>query len=133
MPEGSPTTLFEHVLAQETWLVIWVFWLIILNTASILFVWRHVEARWVLLAFLVNGPIMNYLFGTYGFVRLLGLSHVIVWTPLLVYLWMRRERFDRRTFFGGWVLVLMITDGISLVVDYIDVVRYALGDGALPQ
>ena len=31
------------------------------------------------------------------------------------------------------MLALIATDGISLVIDYVDVARYLLGDGALPQ
>lgn len=123
----------RHILNQEAWLVAWVFWMIVLNTASLLFAWRHREARWVLLAWIVNGPLMSYLFQTYGFVRLLGLSHVIVWTPLLLYLWPRWGGFEPRTPFGAWARVLVLTNTASLVIDYVDVIRYFAGDGALPQ
>ncbi len=65
--------------------------------------------------------------------RLLGLSHVLVWTPVLIYLGRQWTSFDRRTLFGAWVTVLIVTNGISLAFDYVDVVRYFAGDGALPQ
>ena len=126
-------TMMDHILNQALVLRLWVFWLMIVNTASLLFVFRHVPARWVLLAWAINMPLMNYLYETYGFVRLIGLSHVLVWTPVLIYLGRQWRSFDRRTLFGAWVTVLIVTNGISLAFDYIDVVRYFAGDGALPQ
>ena len=58
---------------------------------------------------------------------------MIAWTPLLVYLAPRWRSLDRSTAFGTWMLALIATDGISLVIDYVDIARYLLGDGALPQ
>jgi hypothetical protein len=42
----------------------------------------------------------------------------------------RRSDFDSTTWFGWWVYVLMLTNTVSLVIDYVDVIRYALGDRA---
>ncbi len=124
-------TMMDHILNQALVLRLWVFWLMAVNTASLLFVFRHVPARWVLLAWVINMPLMNYLYETYGFVRLLGLSHVLVWTPLVIYLGRHWRGFDRRTLFGAWAMTLIVTNGISLAFDYIDVVRYFAGDAAL--
>ena len=126
-------TMMDHILNQAHVFRLWVFWLMIVNTASLLFVFRHVPARWVLLAWVINMPLMNYLYETYGFVRLLGLSHVLVWTPVLIYLGLKWRSFRLRTLFGAWVAVLIVTNGISLGFDYVDVVRYFAGDGMLPQ
>ncbi len=131
--EAEAATLLDHILNQSPVLKIWVFWLMIVNTASVLFVFRHVDARWVLAAWLINLSLMDYLYETYGFVRLLGLSHVIVWTPLLVYVGGRWRTFDPRSSFGVWIFALLATNAVSLLFDYVDVARYFLGDGALPQ
>lgn len=68
------------------------------------------------------------LFELNGFNRLLGLSHVIWWTPLVLYLLRRLSGTEFSSPFGRWVRVLIATNGLSLVVDYIDVMRYILGD-----
>jgi hypothetical protein len=131
----APTTLMGHILNQGLLLVAWVLWLVVVNSASIVFVRAHREARWVLAAWLVNFAVMSLLFERFGFVRLLGLAHVLVWTPLLVYLW-RRLPDVRRNRGGGafraWLGALMVSNAISLVIDYVDVVRYLAGDGSLP-
>ena len=121
-----------HLANQATWIVFWVYWLVIINFASALFAWKKVEARWVFAAMVVNIPLMNFLFETVGWVRLLGLSHVLVWTPLLLYLWWRRGLIDRATLYGKYLTVLFVTNFASLILDYHDVARHFLGDGTLP-
>ena len=117
----------SRILAEPLWLVIWVGWLGSVNLASLLFL-RHVEARWVLAAFACNLVFMTWLFGETGYNRLLGLSHVIFWTPLLIYLYRRRERIPTGGAFAGWVWVLIATNAVSLLIDYVDVARYLAGD-----
>jgi hypothetical protein len=101
--------------------------MILINTASLIFL-RRMEARWVLGAWLCNFVFMSVLYELNGYNRLLGLSHVIWWTPLLVYLFRRRARLSPDPPFRLWIQVLFLTNAISLVVDYIDVIRYAFGD-----
>ena len=131
--ETEGATLGSHIMNQAPWLVAWVGWIVFVNVVSVIFAIRHAEARWVLVAFVVNVPLMNLLYDSYGFVRVLGLSHIIVWTPLLVFLILRRSRFNPRTPFGAWITALMVTNATSLVVDYVDLARFLMGDGALPQ
>jgi hypothetical protein len=83
--------MFPYILSEPLYLQIWIFWLIVINTACIFFP-RQVEARWVLAAWMASIVLMTALFELNGYNRLLGLAHVISWTPLLVYLHRRRER-----------------------------------------
>ena len=106
---------------------LWVFWLMIVNTASIAFL-KHKEARFCLAMWIPNGITMMLMAEYFGYVRLLGLSHVMWRTPLVAYLFLRREDFDLKTRFGKWAVILLVTNAGSLVVDYADVVRYAAGD-----
>jgi len=108
----------------------WVYWLMIINTASILFVIHRVEARWVLAAWVANAFLMGFLYDTFGYTRILGLSHIILWTPLLVYLWRRRSEIDGSSWGGRYLWVLFITNFVSLVFDYVDLARYFMGDQA---
>jgi dolichyl-phosphate-mannose--protein O-mannosyl transferase len=117
----------QGLMAQPIWLKAWLGWMILVNMGSLLFL-KRVEARWVFGAFMGAGVAMMVLAEINGYNRLLGLGHVIFWTPVLVYFFLRRERIDYGTAFGKWAIVLFVTYAVSLVVDYIDVIRYVLGE-----
>lgn len=118
--------MLEHVLGEPFWLKVWIFWIVFLNGASLLFV-RHVEARWVLAAWIASLVTMSRLFDEFGYTRILGLAHVLWWSPLVVYLFRRRARFGEGAF-GGWARWVALSNAASLVIDYVDVARWALGD-----
>lgn len=122
-------SLAQDIFAQPLWLVAWVLWLMLVNTASLLFL-KHVPARWVLLAWIANGLTMTALHVEFGHSRILGLSHAIWWTPLLIYLWRSPGRRALQGAVRHWSSALMLSIVISLVVDYVDVVRYLAGDHA---
>lgn len=118
----------DQIMAEPLWLVIWVFTLMVLNSASLLFI-KRIEARWVLVAWLINLPVINYIYETQGYVRLLGLSHVLVWTPLVVYLWLRRTHWmPPKTLTEKWILAVFMVNLVSLIIDYIDVTRWLIGE-----
>lgn len=123
--------LMHNILGQPAWLVAWVGWLMVVNTLSVVFV-KHVAARWVLAAWIGNALTMTLLHIEFGFTRILGLSHVIWWTPLLIYLWRTGAWRPLTGAARYWVLALLLTNAASLVIDYVDVIRYFTGDGALP-
>jgi len=77
---------------------------------------------------LFNMPLIMYLFDTIGWVRIPGLSYIIVWTPLLIFLWLRRENIKLKTPFRIYITTLYFTNAFSLLIDYIDLVRYFVGD-----
>ncbi len=122
-----PSDFTHHLLQQPMWVQVWVAWMGLVNTASLVFL-RRTEARVILGVFAGNFVFMNALFMLNGFNRLLGLSHVIFWTPLVVYLVRRLWKLEQASAFGVWVRVLALTNGLSLVIDYVDVVRYLMGD-----
>lgn len=119
--------LMEGISTMPIAWKMWVYWMMFINTVSIVFL-KNKEARWVLAAWIPNGITMTLMADHFGYVRLLGLSHAIWWTPLLVYLFTRRKSFDLKTVFGKWMVALVVTISLSLVVDYIDVIRYVAGD-----
>jgi len=119
--------MMGEILKEPLWLQAWILWMVVINTASVLFI-RHRDGKAVLAAWVGNLVFMNLLFYLNGYNRLLGLSHVVFWTPLLVYIVLPPWDSDARTPYGVWLRVLVLTNGISLIVDYIDVVRYLLGD-----
>ena len=119
--------MLEHILRYPLWLQAWIAWMGLVNFTAVLFL-RRVEARWALAAFAGAGIFMSILVELNGFNRLLGLGHVVFWTPLVVYLARRRWHLERDGTFSRWVTVLLATNTLSLVVDYVDVIRYLLGD-----
>ncbi|MEE9329515.1 MAG: hypothetical protein V3V30_05200 [Parvularculaceae bacterium] len=85
------------------------------------------EARWTLLSMVGVFPMMMWLYSQYGYSRILGLPHVVFWTPLVIWLISRRRRWlVRETMVGKWMLLLVATLCVSLAFDYTDVVRHFL-------
>jgi len=117
----------RELLAQPIWLVVWIAWMGLVNMASVAFLDRS-EARWSLAAFATAFVGMNLIYAAFGYVRLLGLAHVLCWTPLLMYLWPRLPRHPRGSLYRAWLHLIFVTNAISLVIDYLDVARYVLGE-----
>ena len=119
-------TLFTGILAEPSYQVVWVLWMIVVNSAAVFFL-RRVEAKVILGVWLVNAVLMTVLAEVNGYNRFLGLSHVVTWTPLLIYLWGRRRQIVGSSLVERWIRVLFVTNLVSLVIDYVDVGRYLLG------
>ncbi|MFQ5457380.1 MAG: hypothetical protein ACE5FC_02845 [Myxococcota bacterium] len=120
-------TLVLEILKEPRWLQAWVGWLLLVNTGALVF-WKVREARIIFWVFAANAVFMTALCELNGYNKLLGISHVLFWTPMLVWLVPKLPGFDRAAGFGKWVVVLAATDAISLVIDYADVARYILGE-----
>lgn len=119
--------MISGILGEPWWLIVWIAWLGTINLASLAFL-REIEARWVLTAFLASLTTMVLLEHSYGYNRFLGLAHVIFWTPLLLYLYRRLARIVGPPRYENWLRTLLASNGISLLIDYVDVLRYLTGD-----
>ena len=108
---------------------VWVALLAVLNVVVPLLYWERAEAKLVLAVMLVNMVLMTVLTGLAGFTRLLGLGH-LPWLALLPFLWMRLDQIPAGDFYGLWIRALIGVNGISLVIDTLDVARYIAGDRA---
>ncbi|MGB0921037.1 MAG: hypothetical protein ACPG06_02190 [Alphaproteobacteria bacterium] len=88
------------------------------------------EGMVMLVAAAISSAFMDYLFAEYGYTRILGLAHVVFWTPAVAWLALRLKKgtIPIRSIFGGYIALLVATNTTSLVIDYIDVARYLLGD-----
>ena len=75
--------------------------------------------------------IMTWLYSQVGYVRLLGLAHLVYWTPVYLWMWSRRRALVRGTLFTKWVQAYLIIVGLSLAIDVVDVIRHLVGDGEL--
>lgn len=114
---------------------LWVrYWLTFMGLVLMLafpFAFVRVEARWAVLIVALTVPAMVALHSAIGYVRLLGIVHVVLWTPFVIYLWRRRGQWRvKETIFGKWIVLLFATMIVSLAFDYSDVVRWMLGERA---
>ncbi len=57
-----------------------------------------------------------------------GLSHIVLWTPLLIYIALRAPMINWRSVSGVWLMVFVATITVSLVLDYRDAFLWLLGD-----
>ena len=124
-------TMNEHMLSQPLWLVIWIAIMVGIHIAAVPFAFKDWRPRVMVIAMILNGIFMSALFSKFGYTRILGLSHVIFWTPVLIYLWKTRNHHPERVWTGRFIRLSMAVIFISLIVDYIDVIRYVMGDHAV--
>ncbi len=87
----------------------------------------RIEAVLVLVASLVGAMLMAIITEMKGLTRILGLGH-IPWTLLIPYLLIRIKTIDLSSVFGIWIIVVIVSTGISLIFDLMDVIRYLRGD-----
>lgn len=109
---------------------VWLAWMMTINGAAAIAFSKHREAKLILAAFFVQAVIMNMIADSLGFVRLLGLGHALLWTPLMPYLVSRVRAGDAQGPYLFYLKALLVTDCLSLVIDYADVSRYLLGERA---
>ncbi len=110
----------------------WRLWLLLLLTlnliAPVFFIGR-IEDQATVGALLVSMALMTGLTGLSWFSRILGLGH-IVWLPLLAFLSTRLAEIPAADAFGLWLRAVIVINATSLVIDAVDVIRYAAGDRA---
>ena len=139
LADDMPATLSAAIQTEPVWLQAWILVLTAGLLGSVLFAIRRDHSGWhlrrecfaILASAIASVLIMDWLYAEYGYVRLLGLGHIIGWTPAYVYILMRRKRIGFHNWFGRYIHFYLLVAGISLCIDVIDVVRYLLGDGDL--
>lgn len=129
----APMSFNEAMFSSASgWLLYWFYWLGYSIVATPLVLAFSKETRRdALIVALTNIAVvvsMGWLYDQIGYVRLLGIVHVILWTPLFVYLFHRARSGEMRMAFRIVVWSFAVTLGISLAFDYVDVVRYLLGE-----
>lgn len=110
----------------------WVVWLGLLLTANLVgpFFWLGApEAQVTLLAFMLAAMLQMVIFRRLGFVRLLGAGHS-PWLLLVPWLAVGLSSAGLKSAFDYWVLSVIVLNGLSLVIDAADVVRWLRGERA---
>jgi hypothetical protein len=136
---GLPATLNEAIATEPLWLQAWVGLLVVTHLTALLFAAGRREGRFfvrpeavaILVSFVAAGVFMGWLYERVGYVRLLGLAHLLFWGPVWLWLLLRRRAIGTDSLFGKYLLVYLAVAGASLGIDAIDVVRHLAGDGEL--
>lgn len=122
----------EIIATQPMWLQLWLNVLMIggLGIPVVLLIWKESRIAGVagIIAAVLSGLGVYWLFEQMGYVKLLGLPHVILWTPLAVYLIVRLRNAALRTAPRILMIVMLAVILISLAFDYTDCIRWLLGE-----
>ena len=127
-------TFHDAMFSATGWILYWFYWLgfaMVATPVALLF--SKATRRDALIVLATNIIVvlsMGWLYDQIGYVRLLGIVHVIFWTPLFVYLWRRAKNHAVALPLRLVIWVFVGTLAISLAFDYVDVVRYLLGERA---
>ena len=125
-------TLSQALATQPLWVQYWNYFMvfcIVLVPLSLL-IWKQsrLAAVIIIAASLLAGVGVFRIFGALGYVKLLGLPHIIVWTPLVWFLFLQIRRDDMPVWPRRIMLVVLAVFMVSLMFDYVDVLRYVLGE-----
>jgi hypothetical protein len=124
-------TLEEAIAQGPLWLQLWLNWLLFgaFILPLTLLIWRPTRLAGIaaIVASVIAAVSMMQMYEHMGYVKLLGLPHIIVWTPLAIYLF-RLLRTDLPNIARGVALVILATLLVSLAFDYTDALRYLLGE-----
>ena len=119
-------------LMGKLWLLspglrVWLGVLITVNLVIPLGFFGRVEAQVTAAAFLTGFAIGVVLFKMQGFTRLLGLMHA-PWFLLIPFLWGQLAVVPADDVIGLWMRAVMLLDGLALIPDTMDVVKFLAGD-----
>lgn len=119
-----------YLAGLPQWVHAWIAWMTFTFVSSIWFAIPHREARVVLVVSILTALGADFVGWFFGFSRLWGIVHLVLWIPLILYLVPRTPSLKaERSAFAIWLHVLIVTMGVSLIFDAIDVVRYLAGHG----
>jgi hypothetical protein len=112
--------------------MVWLYWMsfAIIITPLVLVCSKATrrDAAIVLLANIAMLVGMGWFYELMGYVRLLGIVHVILWTPLFIYLFLRAKNGEMPLPCRLVMWMFVATLAVSLVFDYTDTIRYILGE-----
>jgi hypothetical protein len=107
---------------------LWCVWLVGVNAACLLFI-THSEAQAVLAVTAIAVVVQTLIYQRIGFTRILGTVHIL-WVPMFAWMATRLETITSEPALTNWLLLLLVTNLISLVVDTTDAIRFIRGERA---
>ncbi|MES0828296.1 hypothetical protein [Ruegeria sp. SCP11] len=107
---------------------IWAVCLILVNLGS-LFFFDTIYAQMNFAAIGIGVALMIFIYQRLGFVRLLGIGHIL-WVPMIAYFLMNLPDTMSHPTLYTWVVAVIVFNTVSLVIDSIDVLRFLRGERA---
>ena len=107
---------------------LWCTWFVGVNVACLLFI-THIEAQVVLAVTAIAVAGQTLIYQRIGFTRILGTTHVL-WLPMFAWMATRIDTIMDEPTLAVWLVLLFVTNMISIVVDTIDAVRFLRGERA---
>ena len=105
---------------------LWCVWLVGVNAACLLFI-THIEAQAVLAVTAIAVVAQTLIYGRIGFTRILGAVHIL-WVPMFAWMATRLDSIAAEPALAQWLLVLLVTNLISMAVDLTDTIRFLRGE-----
>ncbi len=110
----------------------WNVWVMILGgvnfVGGVLFL-NTFEGKFALLAMIGSMIVMLAIYSKYGFVRLLGLGHILFWIPFVIWNLARlSEPSALNSDFKIWLITVSVFNSLSLLLDFSDVIRFFKGE-----
>lgn len=128
--------LGQSWMALKTWVKVWLFFLNAVLLGALAFP-DDPAGTWTIRAYVAAGPLLAAIaIPQRGLTRLLGIAHIVPWTPLVVYLGVRlgADAWGPRITLGndpalfGYVVVLLATLVVCLAFDFYDLARWLRGE-----
>ena len=111
---------------------VWLYWMsFAIAVTPLVLIFSKVTRLDAVIVFLTNLAMfvgMGWIYEQMGYVRLMGIVHVILWTPLFIYLVLRAKNGEMPLLCRLVMWMFAATLAVSLVFDYTDVARYLLGE-----
>lgn len=121
---------------MKLWVKSWLFLLNAVFLAAFAFT-NDPAATWILVGYVASGPLLAWIMiRQRGLTRLLGVAHLIPWTPLLLYLILRvcsdiagpLVSMSTSPALATYLYVLLACLLVCLALDTWDVIRYLRGE-----
>jgi hypothetical protein len=120
----------QQMLLISPGVQLWMNWMMICLGLSVLFAYKYNSARYIMGGFLLTIPAAMVIFYLFGSVHLFGIPHLLIWTPLVWFVYradIKTNRIKAKSVYGVWLRLAVLTMSISLVFDFRDVVLIILG------
>ncbi|MEO9468322.1 hypothetical protein [Parasphingorhabdus sp.] len=117
----------EGIANSPQWVQTWLMVMLASFAVGLLFVWKRVEARWVVGGFITAILLSRLGIPALGIVKLSGLValvHLIFWSPGLYLLLKNRPFLTERSFYALWSALITVVILFSFIFDVRDAVIY---------
>jgi len=117
----------DAIAKAPTWVQYWLFAMLSSFALGLLFVWRRVEARWIVGGIVASMMASRLVVPALGLVQYAGLTsllHLIFWTPGLFLLLKNRPFMKERSLYGLWTGLILAVIIFSFIFDIRDAAIY---------